>query len=109
MTPDQHFVEGDWRAHSGLFQGANFRCALEKVEELKRFAADRGHTVVQFTVAWTLANPAVDVAIVGARGPDHIQGAAPAAEFDLSEEDLREIENIMQGAVPVGGPSPEGM
>jgi aryl-alcohol dehydrogenase-like predicted oxidoreductase len=43
------------------------------------------------------------------RRPDHIQGTAPAAEFDLSEEDLREIENIMQGAVPVGGPSPEGM
>jgi aryl-alcohol dehydrogenase-like predicted oxidoreductase len=109
MTPDQHFVEGDWRAHSGVFQGANFRCDLEKVEELKRFAADRGHTVVQLAVAWTLAHPAVDVAIVGARRPDHIQGTAPAAEFDLSEEDLREIENIMQGAVPVGGPSPEGM
>jgi aryl-alcohol dehydrogenase-like predicted oxidoreductase len=41
--------------------------------------------------------------------PDHIQGTAPAAEFDLSEEDLREIENIMQGAVAVGGPSPEGI
>lgn len=109
MTPDQHFAEGDWRAHSGLFQGENFRRDLEKVEELKRFAADRGHTVVQLAVAWTLAHPAVDVARVGARRPDHIQGTAPAAEFDLSEEDLREIEHIMQGAVAVGGPSPEGM
>ena len=107
--PDQHFAECDWRAHSGLFQGENFRRDLEKVEELKRFAADRGHTAVQLAVAWTLVHPAVDVAIVGARKPDHIQGTAPAAEFDLSEEDLREIENIMQGAVPVGGPSPEGM
>jgi diketogulonate reductase-like aldo/keto reductase len=43
------------------------------------------------------------------RRPDHIQGTAPAAEFDPSEEDLREIDNIMQGAVAVGGPSPEGM
>jgi aryl-alcohol dehydrogenase-like predicted oxidoreductase len=109
MTPDQHFAEGDWRAHGDLFQGEGFRHDLEKVEELKRFAADRGHTVAQLAVAWTLANPAVDVAIVGARRPDHIEGTAPAAEFDLAEEDLREIENIMQGAVPVGGPSPEGM
>jgi aryl-alcohol dehydrogenase-like predicted oxidoreductase len=49
----------------------------------------------------------VDVAIVGARRPDQIEGTAPAAEFDLSDEDLKEIENIMQGAVQVGGPSPD--
>ena len=45
----------------------------------------------------------------GARRPDHIEGNAPAAEFDLSEDDLREIENIMQDAVMVGSPSPEGV
>ena len=109
MTLDQHFAEGDWRANSGLFQGENFRRDLQKVEELKRFVADRGHTVAQLAVAWTLSNPAVDVAIVGARRPDHIEGTAPAADFELSAEDLHEIDNIMHHAVPVGGPSPEGM
>ena len=109
MTPEQHFVDGDWRAKSGLFQGENFRRDLEKVEELGRFAADRGHTVAQLAVAWTLSNSAVDVAIVGARRPGHIEGTAPAVEFDLSEEDLREIDDIMQGAVAVGDPAPEGV
>src|SRR5215212_706355 len=109
MSPDQEFDEDDWRAQSDLFQGENFQRNLETVEELKRFAEERGGTVIQLAIAWTLANPAVDVAIVGARNPDHIEGSAPAAEFDLSEEDLREIENIMRGAVAVGGPSPEGM
>jgi aryl-alcohol dehydrogenase-like predicted oxidoreductase len=107
MVPDQEFSEGDWRAQSDLFRGENFRRNLETVEELKRFAEGRGHTVAQLAVAWTLANPAVDVAIVGARRPDQIEGTAPAAEFDLSDDDLREIERIMQGAVMVGGPSPE--
>ena len=78
-------------------------------EELKKFAEDRSHTVTQLAVAWTLANPAVDVAIVGARRPDHIEGTAPATEFDLSEDDLRKIENIMRGAVMVCSPSPEGV
>ena len=107
--PDQHFAEGDWRAESSLFQGENFRRDRAKIEKLKRFVADRGHAAAQLAVAWMLSNPAVDVAIVGARRMDHIEGSAPAAEFDLSEEDLQEIEYIMQGAVPVGGPSPEGM
>jgi aryl-alcohol dehydrogenase-like predicted oxidoreductase len=70
---------------------------------------ERDHTVAQLALAWTLANPTVDVAIVGARRPDHIEGTAPTAEFDLSKDDLREIDNIMQGAVMVGGPSPEGV
>jgi hypothetical protein len=45
----------------------------------------------------------------GARRPDYIEGTVPAAEFDLSEDSLQKIENIMQGAVMVGGPSPEGV
>jgi aryl-alcohol dehydrogenase-like predicted oxidoreductase len=107
MTPDQEFAEDDWRGQSDLFQGENFRTNLEKVEELKKFAEEQGHSVAQLAVAWTLANLAVDVAIVGARRPDHIEGTAPAAEFDLSQDDLWEIEDIMQGAAMVGGPSPE--
>jgi aryl-alcohol dehydrogenase-like predicted oxidoreductase len=107
MSPEQSFAEGDWRTQSELFQGENFRRNLEVVEELKNFAEERDHTVAQLAVAWTLANPAVDVAIVGARRPDQIEGTAPAAEFDLSDEDLQQIENTMQNAVQVGGPSPE--
>jgi aryl-alcohol dehydrogenase-like predicted oxidoreductase len=107
MTPDQEFSEDDWRSQSDLFQGENFQRNLEVVEELKRFAEETNHTVAQLAVAWTLANPTVDVAIVGARRPDHIEGTASAAELDLSEDDLREIDDIMQGAVMVGGPSPE--
>jgi aryl-alcohol dehydrogenase-like predicted oxidoreductase len=109
MTPAQELAEDDWRAGSDLFQGENFRRNLEAVAELERFAEERGSTVAQVAIAWTLANPNVDVAIVGARRPDHIEGTSPAAELDLSDDDLREIENIMRSAVPVGGPTPEGV
>jgi aryl-alcohol dehydrogenase-like predicted oxidoreductase len=109
MTPDQELGEDDWRAQSDIFRGENFQRNLEAVEQLKRFAEERNSTIVQLAIAWTLANPNVDVSIVGGRRPDHIEGAAPAAEFDLSDDDLREIENILRDAVPVGGPTPEGV
>ncbi|HEX2097504.1 MAG TPA: aldo/keto reductase [Rubrobacteraceae bacterium] len=109
MTPELELAEDDWRAQSDIFRGENFQKNLQAVEELKRLAEERGSTIVQLAIAWTLANPNVDVAIVGARRPDHIEGAAPAVEFDLSDDDLREIDNIMKGAVPVGGPTPEGV
>jgi len=110
MTPDQELDEDDWRAGSDLFQGENFRRNLEAVSELEKVAEERGGTVAQLAIAWTLANPNVDVAIVGARRPDHIEGTAPAAELDLSDDDLSVIHNeIMRNAVPVGGPTPEGV
>lgn len=108
MSLDYEFDENDWRAGSPLFQGENFQKNLEKVEDLKQLAEEKDATVAQLAVAWTLANPAVDVAIVGARRPDHIEGTAPAADLDLTEDDLSRIESVMSDAVMVGGPSPEG-
>jgi aryl-alcohol dehydrogenase-like predicted oxidoreductase len=101
------FAGGDWRADSPLFQGDAFRRNRETVLELDRFARERGHTVSQLAIAWTLAHPAVDVAIVGARRATHIEDSVGAADFHLSDEDLDEIERIMMGAVTVAGPSPE--
>lgn len=69
MIPDQEFSDDYRRSQSDLFQSENFHRNLEKVKELKRFAEERDHTVAQVAVAWTLANPAVDVAIVGACRP----------------------------------------
>jgi aryl-alcohol dehydrogenase-like predicted oxidoreductase len=108
MTPDTRLPDDDWRHGSDLFRGDNFRRNLEVVAALGRFAEERGFTVAQLAVAWTLANPAVDVAIVGARRPDHIEGTAPAADIELSGDDLAEIDRIMEGAVQVAGPTPEG-
>jgi aryl-alcohol dehydrogenase-like predicted oxidoreductase len=108
---DEHttFAAGDWRSHSPLFQGETFRRNLRIVRELERWAVERGHTVSQLAIAWTLAHPAVDVAIVGARRASHIADSVGAADVELSEEDLAEIDHIMAGAVTVAGPSPESV
>jgi aryl-alcohol dehydrogenase-like predicted oxidoreductase len=66
-------------------------------------------TVSQLAIAWTLAHPAVHVAIVGARRPAHIEDSVGAADFALSTPDLAEIGRIMAGAEAVAGPSPESV
>jgi aryl-alcohol dehydrogenase-like predicted oxidoreductase len=65
--------------------------------------------VSRLAITWTLANPAVHVAIVGARHPGHIEDSVAAAELSLSEADLEQIDRIMAGAVPMTGPHPEMM
>jgi len=107
MNEDTTFPENDWRSSSPLFQGDTFTRNLEIVAQLERFAADRDVTVSQLAVAWTLANPAVHVAIVGARQSEHLAESVGAAELALSAEDRERIDRIMEGAVQVAGPSPE--
>jgi aryl-alcohol dehydrogenase-like predicted oxidoreductase len=109
MTQDTTFASDDWRSNSDLFVGETFRRNLAVVRDLTRFAAWRNATVAQLAIAWTLANPAVDVAIVGARSPEQIRQTAPAADLHLSRENLAEIELILRGEVAVGGPAPEAM
>ena len=109
MSAETTFAADDWRSRSPLFRGEEFRRNLEKVAELSSFAAERGSTVAELAVAWTLADPAVQVAIVGTRQPRHIEHAVAAADLELDADDLTRIERIMAGAVAVAGPSPEAV
>jgi aryl-alcohol dehydrogenase-like predicted oxidoreductase len=103
------FEDGDWRGASKVFRGGTYRRNLATVRALEKFAANRGITVSQLAIAWTLANPAVHVAIVGARKVSHIEDSLRAVDISLTDSDIDEIETIMDEATPVAGPSPEGM
>jgi hypothetical protein len=109
ITAATTFAPGDWRSHSAAFTGEGFARNLEVVAALRAFAARRGATIGQLAVAWVLAHPAVQVAIVGARTPAHLAESAGALDLELGPDDLAEIDRIMAAAVPVGGPTPEGM
>jgi aryl-alcohol dehydrogenase-like predicted oxidoreductase len=109
MRENTRFASDDWRSQSPLFQGESYRRNLATVRDLERFAEERGHTVSQLAIAWTLANPAVHVAIIGSRRAAHIEEGVQALEIEFDDDDLAEIESIMAGAVPVAGPSPESV
>jgi aryl-alcohol dehydrogenase-like predicted oxidoreductase len=108
FTPGDELPPNDWRSSSPLFQGEAFERNLQAVDRLERFAEDRGYSVAQLAVAWTLSQPGVHVAIAGARRPDHIEGVAPAAGIGLSHDELAEIDRTMESAEQVAGPTPEG-
>jgi aryl-alcohol dehydrogenase-like predicted oxidoreductase len=110
MDEKTTFAPDDWRSGAPFFKGDDFRRNLEVVDELNRFAQERfGVSVSRLAIAWTLANPAVQVAIVGARHPGHIEDSVAAAELDLGKDDLEQIDRIMAGSVTMGGPHPEMM
>ena len=109
---DEHstFEPGDWRHENPSFAGEAFRRNLATVRELQSFAThELGSSIAQLAVAWTLANPAVHVAIVGTRRARHIEEAVAATVLHLDEHTLERIDRIMTGAVALTGPAPELM
>jgi aryl-alcohol dehydrogenase-like predicted oxidoreductase len=72
------------------------RRTLAVIARLQEFAAERGISVSELAVAWTLANPMVDVAIVGAGHPRHLDGIIGAGDFRLSHRDLAQIDRILR-------------
>jgi aryl-alcohol dehydrogenase-like predicted oxidoreductase len=110
LTEDSTFAADDWRGTSTVFQGESFRRNLDVVRRLERFAqTELGCSVSQLAVAWTVAHPAVQVAIVGSRRSEHVEEAVEAAELKLEKDTLARIDEIMSSAEPVSGPTPEAM
>jgi aryl-alcohol dehydrogenase-like predicted oxidoreductase len=87
--------ETDWRKTDRRFQDPNLSYALGIVETLHRIGERRGHTPGEVAVAWTLANRAVTGAIVGARNPRQVEETTRAGELVLSEEEMREIQEVI--------------
>jgi aryl-alcohol dehydrogenase-like predicted oxidoreductase len=110
MDDETTFARDDWRSTNPSFHGATFHRNLEKVLALQRFASEElGTSVAKLAIAWTLANPAVQVAIVGAQRAQHIEEAITASELHLGDDALAHIDRIMADATPFTGPSPDQM
>ena len=72
---------------------------VKKVRQLNELAAMRGQTMAQLAIAWTLRDPRVTSALIGARTPEQIADCAGAlANLTFAEEELDAIDTITQDA-----------
>lgn len=84
--------DDDWRKRDPRFQEPQLSRHLALVQRLDTVARRHDTTPGAVAIAWTLRHPAIDAAIVGFRRPDQIDPLLPAADLDLTAEDLAEIE-----------------
>jgi aryl-alcohol dehydrogenase-like predicted oxidoreductase len=66
----------------------------KKLDGLKEFAAQRGHTVGHLAIAWLLARERVCSVIAGARNIEQVSENVAAAEWKLTADELTRIEEI---------------
>jgi aryl-alcohol dehydrogenase-like predicted oxidoreductase len=98
MTAERirNLPEDDWRKRSANFNEPKLSRNLALAGKLKEIGQRHGVEAGVVAVAWTLRNPAITAAIVGARRPDQVDGVLPAATFRLSAEEINEIERWTQ-------------
>jgi aryl-alcohol dehydrogenase-like predicted oxidoreductase len=89
-------ADDDWRKHDERFNEPHLSRNLELVARLAAVADRHDTTPGAVAVAWTLRRPAVDGAIVGFRRPDQVDPILPAANLELTDHDIAEIEGGTQ-------------
>ncbi|MFC1718581.1 aldo/keto reductase [Candidatus Poribacteria bacterium] len=87
--------EEDHRKRSSDFSGPRFSATLEMLEKLRPIAERNGKTLAQLAIAWVLRRPEVTAAIVGTRRPSQIEETAEAVDWNLSQEDIAAIDEIL--------------
>ena len=69
---------------------------LETVQILATFAQDLDMNLTQLALAWILHQPGISSAIIGASKPEQIESNVKAVEFDLSDEIIAGINELLQ-------------
>jgi aryl-alcohol dehydrogenase-like predicted oxidoreductase len=87
--------QDDWRKTSPRFREPELGYNLRLVEGLKAIAARRGGSAAELAIAWVLRRPEVTAAIVGGRKPRQVEETAAAADWDLSPEEIAEVEGLL--------------
>jgi aryl-alcohol dehydrogenase-like predicted oxidoreductase len=71
---------------------------LEIVEALIKFAEARSHTILELAFGWLLSHKPVASVIAGASRPEQVRVNAKSTSWQLSSDDLREIDAIVESA-----------
>jgi len=94
------FGERDVRRNNPKLQGSEYARRLSVVSSLKQYCADSiGKPLNEVAINWLLYRREVTSVICGAQNERQIEANARAAQWQLSEEQYRELNRIAQGAV----------
>ena len=92
---DQQFPPDDLRSGSPYYKPANRRRILGFLDQLRPIAEEHNATLAQLVIAWTISQPGITAALVGARKPEHAKENAAAADIQLAEGEIQHITALL--------------
>jgi aryl-alcohol dehydrogenase-like predicted oxidoreductase len=104
FTGDEKFPKGDLRRSDPKFKPDRFRQYVKAVDQLKKLAGKYNKTMAQFALRWAVQQPGVTTVIAGARTNRQVQDNAGASGWQILDEDLRKVDEIIKKHIktPIG-------
>jgi aryl-alcohol dehydrogenase-like predicted oxidoreductase len=75
---------------------------MDVVEHLERFAAQKGHSLLELAIAWLASKAVVASVIAGATKAEQVRANVRAADWVLTEEELQAVDCIAPPPNPAG-------
>jgi aryl-alcohol dehydrogenase-like predicted oxidoreductase len=100
-SPDE-LSDDDFRRNHPRMTGENFEQNRELADRVRELAADRGSTPAQLALAWVLSRGDDVVPIPGTKRREYLEQNAAASELELSEEELRELDEAFPPGAAAG-------
>jgi len=92
LPRDHVFQPGDGRAKYPMFQGEEWQKNQDFLADLREIATEVNRTVSAVVLNWTIQQPGITCALVGAKRPDQVRENAAALGWRLSPEQLARID-----------------
>lgn len=96
MEPGYEFNEGDTRADERYFTDENIRRTNQFLDSIKPVAEEKDATLAQLVIQWTIQQPGITIALVGARTPKQSVENAKAADIRLLPDEMDLINNKLK-------------
>lgn len=98
VTMDRQFPPGDHRGGHKFFRPENRRKVLDALEKVKPIAEAKKASLAQLIINWTIHEPGITAALVGARNAEQARHNAGAMGFVLSEAERAQIRSAFNSA-----------
>jgi len=88
IKPGHLFAEGDTRADQPYYSDKNIQLVNAFLGKIKPIADEKGATLSQLVIRWTIEQPGITIALVGARNAAQSIENAKAVQLKLSAEEI---------------------
>jgi aryl-alcohol dehydrogenase-like predicted oxidoreductase len=95
IKKEHKFGEGDSRPDTIFYKEPNLSRIIHFTDELKLIAGERKVTLSQLVLNWTTQQPGITCVLAGARNADQVLDNVRAAEFKLSEDEIKKINDLI--------------
>ncbi len=96
IKPGQVFEEGDTRNGNRFYTDEFITKTNQLLAKLKPLAYEKKATLSQLVLRWTVERSGVTIALAGARNAQQSVQNAGAMKFDLSEEEIRFMNELVE-------------